>query len=389
MTRGRRICFVRQGYFPQDPRVLKQVTALRDSGWEVDVVCMRREGQPRRETVDGVRVVRAAVQERHAGVVAQAWEYLNFFVRAAIAVTRLDHRRRYDVVQVHTMPDPLVFAALVPKLRGARVILDMHELMPEFFTARYRAPGQRVWLAALRVAERTSVRFADLVLAVNEAQREVLLRRTGVTTSLVHNVPVERHFPPRPRDEGAETVDAFTHGTIAERYGIGTFVDAIAELGRRRDVRATVVGDGPDLAEFKERADRMAPGRVEFPMRIPLEEVAGRIAQAKVCVVPLECDGYMESASPNKLFEYVAVGRPVVAADTSGVREYFDERAVEFFAPGDPADLARKIEAVLDDPDRRSRMVAAAADVYGRVRWDVTKEAYVRDVERLAGPGRR
>ena len=385
----RRACFVRQGYYPQDPRVLKQVTALVDAGWEVDVVCMRKAGQAKTETVDGVGVVRLPVAERHAGAVAQALEYLNFFVRAVVATARLDRRRKYDVVQVHNMPDALVFASLIPRLRGARVVLDMHELMPEFFAARYSTRARGAWLWAIRVAERISVRFADLVMAQNETQKGTLRDRTGVTTAILHNVPIERYFQPQTDGAAAGAVDVFTHGTIAERYGIGTFVDAIAELGERRDIAAVVVGDGEDLPRFKERADRARAGRLTFTMRIPLEEVAGRIAQANVCVVPLEADGYMETISPNKMFEYVAVGRPVVAADTHGMREYFDERSMEFFRPGDAVDLARKVEALLDDPGRRDEMVAAANKVYDRVRWDVTKHSYVRDMERLTGSRRR
>ena len=122
---GRRACSAR----PSDSCV---------AGYAVDVVCLRDSGEPARESHHGVEIHRLDVQIDKRSLAFQFLSYLNFGLRAMVTIARLHHRRRYTSVQVHNLPDFLVFCAIVPKLQGVGVILDLHDLMPEFFRAGSR-----------------------------------------------------------------------------------------------------------------------------------------------------------------------------------------------------------------------------------------------------------
>ena len=92
-------------------------------------------------------------------------------------LTVLHFRRRYELVQVHSLPDPLVFAALVPKLTGARVVLDLHECMPEFFATKFGLPLDHRAVRLIGAAEQASIRFADFAITCTEQMREAFVGR--------------------------------------------------------------------------------------------------------------------------------------------------------------------------------------------------------------------
>src|SRR5258708_8773912 len=125
-----RICFIRQGYYPLDTRVRRQVRALTLAGHEVDVICLSRPGEPRFERQDKVTVHRVPITKRRAGHFAYLIQYGAFFVFAMWMATVLHLRRRYELVQVFTLPDVLVFAAVIPPPPGAPVPLAPHETTP-------------------------------------------------------------------------------------------------------------------------------------------------------------------------------------------------------------------------------------------------------------------
>ncbi len=161
----------------EDPRVRREAEALAAAGDRIEVFALRRPADLERETIHGVEVRRLGVQ-RHQGASLAVYlrEYLSFFVRSGVALTRGHARRRFALVQVHTLPDFLVFATLPLRLTGVPVILDMHEAMPEFFASRFR--GRTGWLGRILVAaqERAAVRFASAVVAVNDALGDRLTR---------------------------------------------------------------------------------------------------------------------------------------------------------------------------------------------------------------------
>ena len=109
-----------------DPRVIRAAEAAVDGGFDVDFLALRRENDPAVEHINGVRLIHLAQQRyRGGGMVRYMASYVEFFLRCLLKVTWLELGKRYRVVHVNNMPDFLVFCALFPKLRGAKVLLDI------------------------------------------------------------------------------------------------------------------------------------------------------------------------------------------------------------------------------------------------------------------------
>src|SRR5438270_6365514 len=132
--RGKRVAMVTFSAYPGDPRPRRAIDALVHEGMSVDLVCLGDGVSPRREKLDNVSVVRIPIKNRRGGKLAYAWQYFAFILTSGTIFALRSLARRYDLVYVHNMPDILVLSSLVPKALGAKVILDLHDPMPELMT---------------------------------------------------------------------------------------------------------------------------------------------------------------------------------------------------------------------------------------------------------------
>lgn len=370
--RSRRVCMVVHAYYPiGETRVQREALALVDRGYDVDVLCLRALGEPRRATHEGVSVLRLPLRRhRDRGLYVQLLEYVAFFVMATIALSTRHLRRPYDAVQVHNLPDFLVFCAVVAKVTGAACVLDLHDLTPEFLAARISADMGHPLVRLVALQERLACRFADQVITVTDGWRDVLIGR-GVPPDRVGvamNVADARVFRRRDRERRRpdNRFSLLYHGTLARRYGVDLLVEAVALANVDvPDVYLTVLGDGelrPELVALRDRLGLSDHVTISDGM-VDVALLPAAIAAADAGVVPTRAGIFTDGLLPTKLMELVAMGTPVIAARTPMVASYFDDDMVQFFTPGDVGALAGAIRALADDP-QRLRMLAAKADAF-------------------------
>jgi glycosyltransferase involved in cell wall biosynthesis len=390
-----RHCMVVHAYYPlTETRVQREAEALVAAGNAVDVICLRGTGEAARERHRGVDVHRLPVRIDKSGLGRQFLSYLRFFVLATVRLAALHLRRHYRSVQVHNLPDFLVFCALVPKLAGVPVILDLHDLMPEFFTARF-GPGRRCSLARLiRLQERLACRFADHVITVSEHWRRALIHR-GVSPercSVVMNVADERIFTPHRRTVPAGTdFRLIYHGTVTERYGLDLAIRAIDQVRDEiHGVHLTIMGNGDHLPALKELRRRLGlETLVDFrENHLPTEELPGFIGSADVGLAPYRDDVFTDGIVPTKLMEYAALELPCIAARTTAIEAYFGDAMVELFTPGDAEDLARCIRELWRRPERRAELARRSRRFTRRHNWRRVGADYVELVRGLQEAGR-
>lgn len=385
-------CMIVHAYYPVgETRVQREAAALTAGGFDVTVVCLRDEAEASRERVDDVEVRRLPVRRnRGSGMLSQAFEYLRFLVLAGLWVTFAHLRRRFSVIQVHTPPDALIFSAVIPRLLGARVILDIHDLLPEFFAARSGRDLNDPVLAIVRAEERVSCWFADRIITVTPHWRDELESRgvPGNKLAVVMNLADPHLFADM---EGRETDGhrfvVLYHGTFTERYGVDLLVEAAAELrGEIPGLQVRLVGDGEQRDALDRRVRELGLDEVVFLSEgmVGPESLPQVLADADVGVVPNRSNVFTEGLLPTKLLEYVLVGLPSVVADTAGVRRHFDDGMVRFFPPGDATALARCLKELWADSELRFSIVEQANDFNLTHSWEDEAKAYVDLVRDLA-----
>jgi glycosyltransferase involved in cell wall biosynthesis len=394
--RRRGVLMLAHSYYEEDPRVRREAEALVRSGMPVDVIALRRPGMPARDSIEGVEVHRLPVQRHQgAGLVRYVAEYGEFFWRAAFVAARLHRRRRFGLAQVHTLPDPLVFAVAPLRALGIPVLLDLHEAMPEFFRSRFPGACNPLVHAGLGTVEWLSVAFADRALTVNDALADRLrgLGFGGDKVSVILNSPSEARFDPNayPRrpfmSDG--TLRLVYAGALTPTYELDVVIGSL-ELLRDGDpavpVTLDVYGRGDSAGALRAfAAARGVDDRVAFHGRIPIEEVPARIAAADVGLAPTRRDAFTDFSLSTKLFECAAMGKPVVASRLPTVCRYFGEEALFGYEPGDAASLADALRRVVADPAAREQAVAAASARVDELSWERESARYVALVEELLG----
>ena len=391
----RPVVLVTHSYYEEDPRLRRQAEAILAAGRPVEVISLRRPGDPPEGEVAGVRVRRLDVQRHQgAGLGTYLAEYLAFFVRVALALVRAQPHRRYALVQVATLPDWLVFAALPLRLVGVPVILDLHESMPDFFRSRFPRAANPLVHRALRLAERASVAVASHALTVNDALRDRLVG-LGVAPghlSVVRNTPSLARFDPAAQPARPFMADGTLRlvyaGALTPTYELDVAVRAVAGLAARRPdlpVHLDLYGRGDSRPALEALAAALGiADRLTFHGRIPIEDGPAAIARADVGLAPTRRDPFTDASLSTKILEYAAMRRPAVASRLPLVEATFPGGTIATYAPGDADELAARILGLVDGPAAREAAVDAAADLVASMSWERDARDYLAVLEAFA-----
>lgn len=388
-----RIAAVVFSHYPADPRPRREAEALVEAGMSVDVLCLKKEGELREEVVNGVQVLRLPAIQTRSGKLQYLWEYGWFILLAFVKVSMLHLKKRYHVIHIHNMPDALVFCALLPRLSGAKILLDLHDPMPEIYMTKYsvNASHPAIWL--LRLLEKWSIRFANLVVTPNVAFQNLFISR-GCPRQKIHivmNSPQESIFgknPSRPCDygNGSEFVVMY-HGAIMERNGLDTALRAVLRIKEEiPSLRFDVYGEGDSVPEFLNLVKKLRLDEtVRFYGYRPLEAIAEAIQGIHVGVIPNKMNPFTNLNLPTRIFEYLSMEKPVIAPRTRGILDYFGEDSLFFFSPGDPESLAERIVEVYRNPARCHEILDRGVRTYQSYRWEGQRKYFVQTVKKLVG----
>lgn len=391
---GLRVAVVLFSHYPTDPRPRRAAEALARQGAHVQVISLKgRPEDPLRRTLQRVELLQLPVSKTRGGKLAYLYQYSAFLLLAAAILAWRTLQGRYRLVHVHNMPDFLVFSALVPKLCGARVVLDLHDPMPELMTTIFGVAPTSKATRLLRWLEKCSIGFADRVLTVNEACRQLFAARScpAAKIAVVMNSPDEGMFrfraPPfRPLGSPEARFVVMYHGSLVERHGLDL---AVAALGRVREVipGAELRIFGKPTAFLREVLCSVEGTPLGAAVRYlgekDLEDIVPEIVQCDVGIIPNRRSIFTEINTPTRIFEYISQGRPVVAPRSRGILDYFGPDELFLFELGNAADLAAQILAVWREPERARASVLQAQTVCRRLRWSVQRHEFMSVVHAL------
>lgn len=379
-------------YYETDPRVIRAAEAALEGGFSVDVIALRRPGQPSTEIVRGVRVFRVQARYRGSSLARYVWEYMRFFTLCILRSAWLFLLRYYKVVHVHNMPDALVFSAIVPKIFGAKIILDIHDPMPETYGSKFRNPSKSLVGRLLLLQERLSVAFVDRTITVSDPVKDGILVTHGYLPEqigVVANFADDTIFRPLELPTTDGPIRFVFHGTILERNGLRTLVEAAAQIRNPEKIRIRIIGEGDFSVTLHALIqDCGVTDVIEFVNQAyPLHDIPKILSDCHVGLVPLDLgtSTVANYALPLKLVEYACLGLPAISVHNAAIEYYFQPDECMFFDSGDTVALARLLDQVAEKPDCLIEHRNKLARVRNRLLWSKEKEKYKTLLEELAG----
>jgi len=384
-----RVCMVAYSFYEGDNRVIRYAETLAKCGHHVDVFALQNGRMRPKESQDGVHVF--GVQGRllnEKSPLSFLWRILLFLMRSMFQLSRNDLREKYDLIHIHSVPDFLVFSALLPRLRGTPVILDIHDILPEFYASKFKTSERSLGFRFLSLVEWFCAKFSSHVIIANHIWQERLLSRSvepGKCTVVLN-------FPDRSIFCRSETTldkkDRFTllyPGTLNWHQGVDVAIRAFAKISSQIPTADFhIYGGGPSKSELLDLVKQFhLENRVFLHSGMPLRDIAKVIEKADLGIVPKRKNTFGNEAFSTKIFEFMAMGVPVIVSDTKVDRYYFNDSVVRFFRGGDEEDLASCMLDLIQNPEKRQALVKNASVFIDKNSWTLKKQEYLDLVSRL------
>ncbi len=378
-------------FYESDNRVRRYAEALAQRGDSVDVVALQQEGQSAREVIGGVRVFRI---QRRIVTEKSKFTYLSklclFFFRSMAFITREHIREPYRLVHIHSVPDFEVFAAMVPKLTGSKIILDIHDIVPEFYASKFNTSQNSLAFKLLVAVERMSTAFADHVIAANHIWQGRLQRRSVSDTkcTTILNFPDTQIFRRRAENRVNQKVVMLYPGTLNHHQGVDIALRAFALIKDQvPEAEFHIYGAGDQRDFLSDMIGELGlEDRVFLKGMLSLDQVAQAIENSDLGIVPKRKDGFGNEAFSTKILEFMAVGVPVIIPDTMIDRYYFNDSVVRFFHANDERSLAETMLLMIEHPELRQELVRGADEFIKRYTWNENRAGYLALVDSLLSP---
>jgi glycosyltransferase involved in cell wall biosynthesis len=378
---------------PFDRRVWQEATSLRRHGFGVAVICPKKgkctASYERLEDVDIYRY--PLIYEANRGVVGYFVEFVYCWLASLWLALRAYAHRPFHAIHACNPPDTFFGLAMLFRPMGVKFVFDHHDLCPEMYVAKGR-PRSGMLYRGLVMLERMTMKSADAVIAVNESHRRVALERGGISDdkiTVVRSGPrrgwSDIHAPLPDLKRGRKYMVCYL-GEMCEQDGVNYLLEAARKYLEIApdDTLFAFVGGGPDQPRLKALAEGMGLAPYSyFPGRVTDEHLWEYLSTADVCVDPDPLTEWSNMSTMNKIIEYMAFGRPIVAFDLVENRRSA-ERAAAYVQDNDCGAMARAIRDLLLDENRRQAM-----SEFGRARfrealaWENSEQRLIATYEQL------
>ncbi len=390
------ILMIVYNYMPRDIRVRKEALTLIDAGHEVDVICLHQKGQKKYEQFEGINYYRLILNSYRGSKLNYIYFYVIFFIKVFLMVNKLCFKKRYNVIHVHNMPDFLVFVGFIQKLFGSKIILDMHDPMPEIFMTKFGLSRSSLTLKLVYLQERISFKFANKIITTNKAFVDTFKERDLDVSkiSIVMNSPITSIYTEanykRIKDDWGKFIVMY-HGTIVERNGLDEAVYVTQRLKKEiPELEFWIYGDGEFLNNLMEKIKSEALSSfIRYKGFVEVEEIARTIPTIDVGIIPNKLTPFTNLNFPVRIFEYIHYHKPVVVPRTQGVKDYFSEDEIFYFDPGDIEDLYKTIKNIYQYPDRNISIINKGYRIYEKHTWSMQSRALRNVYEDLIPKNRR
>lgn len=390
-------CMVAYTFYEGDGRVRRYAETLAKRGDHVDVIALCRKGQASYEMINGVNLYR--IQTRHydeKGKLSFLYRLIKFFINSALFLTKKHVTNPYDIIHVHSVPDFEVFAAIIPKLSGAKIILDIHDPVPDFFAAKFGFDQNSLYVLLLKLIERLSTCYADHVITVTDYWKEVIKKRSNLQEnkiSVIVNFPDIKMFNtgnfPKHKKSHKEFLLLYP-GTLNKHCGLDIVIKAVSILKNEiPSLRLHIYGVGNELENLQLLVRKLDLEKfILFHGVIPLDSVPELMNNADAGIALLSGHNeYSKQALNVKLFEFLAMGLPAIATRTDSIEYYLGEDIVMLSKPNDYRDVAICIKELYLNPNKRLELQKRGLRFAQNHNWDTEMHIYMSIIDQLQKHG--
>jgi glycosyltransferase involved in cell wall biosynthesis len=385
-----RACHVYYTKFNNNAVLIREAKAMKEKGFAVDIICLRANSQDKiYQTYEGLNLY--CIQSREVSEKSSILYFYHlalFFIKTTFILSIRSIYKKYDIVHITSPPDIMVFSAIIPKILGAKLILDIHDINPELYMRKLNVIESHFMIRFLRYLENISCRFADHVITVTDLWRDKLIERHVPRSkcSVLLNVPDEAIFKPfTHKNQPADRFNLFYHGSLEEHFGVDTLLKAVPIIRQHiPNMLLHIYGGGRLLEEFKTLTHKTEiDDCVHFHDSIPFYELPKVLMDADVGIVPTKDHVFSDEALSMKSLEYITLGIPIVISRNKAHNYYYDNSMVKFFEPENEEDLARGVIDIFKHSAERISLIEKSKEFLKKHNWKSYRKIYFQVIEQL------
>ncbi len=382
------ICMIAYAVYSHDARIRREAEALASTqDYKVLVLSLKEAASPRKYFLNGVEVIELDISKyRGDSNIRYFLSYLNLMISAFFVCDRMLFRNSLDIVHIHNMPNFLIFSAIIPRLLGKIIILDIHDTLIETYAAKFEESSKsrilsKLITSILRLEEFISCILARKIICVNHVQREALIKR-GISENkilVLLNVPDPSLFGNNERiTQQTHTIKNFKliyHGLVTKRQSLDLAIRAVANLvDIIPGLEFHIVGNGDYLKEFIGLSNHLGiHERVHFGETVPLSDVAMMLREMDLEIIPSRRNIATDLILPVKMLECIALGIPVVAPRLKAIEHYFSDDMVFYFEPDNIESLTNAILNAYTNENMRMKVAENAKSFLKQYGWETHK----------------
>jgi glycosyltransferase involved in cell wall biosynthesis len=373
--------------YTTDSRVIREAEAAVGSGYNVDFISLKRPNDTNKENINGVNVIRLKqFRYRGSSSIKYIISYLEFFVRCFFKITILFFKKKYLIIHVNNMPNFMVFSTIIPKLLGSKIILDIHDSMPEIFCSKFT---NRLLYDILIFEEKISHRFSDITVTVHEPIKQDLLKKHGLDFNkieIIRNIGDDNIFTLLKKDCTYNSINAVFHGTIAERFGFENLLKGFKAVKKKfNNLTLTIIGEG-DYGETLKNliAEYSLQDTVIFDNNFyPVVELPSILSFYNMGIVSYEKSPATDYNLPVKLFEYILLGLPVLTVNNSAIKYYFSDKDLIYYDSADLDSLINVLSDLCGKPEKLKDYRDRILKIRDKFLWSSEKIKYIEIIKNL------
>lgn len=378
----KKICMVVYAYYFTDARVKGYVKYLAKRGFEIDILALKEPGKKMKKEKISKKITIYYLTSKYIGesISVYIWSYLKFFIAAFWKLNQLWLKNKYRIIHIHNMPNFIIFAAIISKIFGCKLILDMHDFMSLNFRNKYG--NNKLLTILLNIEEKLSSHFANKIICAVHFQQDSLVNERRINKkkiTVIMNLPDLDIFKKDGAQKNSSRFNIIYHGTVAYRLGLDLILKAIARAKNSIPVKFFLYGTGDYMEEClkiikKENLQNIVYASKSF---FAVEDLPKLLMDKNLGIIGMRNLVVTQYGLPVKMMEYMAMHIPVIAPRLRNISYYFNENLVCFYEPENIDDLADKIIFLYNSPEKRKELSNYAFDYIKKHNWEQEFNKYM------------